>query len=225
LVGIRYGATGTVNESRLYFRPRVDKPRTIALSQLSDVQGLHPISSLVQYRFCFPLAPTFFYGAGILSAAKLSAQSFRSSFAIEEPSEDADNCYNGHSNDNRDLCRACTCQVHDLPPIAVNSNTGISATSAEIKVFAGADFIVYDRTFFVPSYMPFAITRQTKKQIIRETKSATYPKINTTKAAITGSTALNGAKAIGDSLARLPFQKNSVRTSDYREARRKSVPL
>ena len=57
--------------------------------------------------------------------------------------------------------------------------------------------------------MPFVITRQTKKQIIRKTKSATYPKINTTKAAITGSTALNGAKPIGDPLAWLPFQKNS----------------
>jgi hypothetical protein len=94
------------------------------------------------------------------------------------------------------------------------SNPGISATSAEIKVFAGADLIVYDRTFFAPSYMPFAITRQTKKQIIKETKSATYPKIKTKKAAITGSTALNGAKAIGDPLVWLPLQKNSARTSD-----------
>jgi hypothetical protein len=85
LVGIRHGSAGAVNESCLYFRPRVDKPRTIALSQLSDVQGLHPISSLVQYRFCFPLAPTFFHGAGILSTAKLSAQSYRSALANKEP--------------------------------------------------------------------------------------------------------------------------------------------
>ena len=35
LVGIRHGSAGAVNESCLYFRPRVDKPRTIALSQLS----------------------------------------------------------------------------------------------------------------------------------------------------------------------------------------------
>jgi hypothetical protein len=78
------------------------------------------------------------------------------------------------------------------------SNPEISATSDETKVFAGADLIAYVRTFFAPSYMPFAITRQMKKQIIRETKSATYPKIKTTKAAITVSATLNGAKAIGD---------------------------
>ena len=44
LVGIRHGSAGAVNESCLYFRPRVDKPRTIALSQLSDVQALHSVS-------------------------------------------------------------------------------------------------------------------------------------------------------------------------------------
>src|SRR6202030_3369309 len=59
-VGIRYGATGAVNESRLYFGPRVVKPRTIALRQLLNVQGPHAVSSFVEYRFCFPLAPAFF---------------------------------------------------------------------------------------------------------------------------------------------------------------------
>src|SRR6202035_5683785 len=82
LVGIRYGATGAVNESRLYFGPRVDKPRTIALRQLLNLQGLHAVSSLVEYRFCFPLAPAFFHGAGILRTTKLSAQSFRSASTI-----------------------------------------------------------------------------------------------------------------------------------------------
>jgi hypothetical protein len=109
LVGIRYGATGAVNELRLYSGPRVDKPRTIALGQLSDVQALYPISSFGEYCFCFSLAPALFHGAGILSAAKLSAQPFRSAFTIEEPSEDADDYYNRHGNDDRDLCRACIC--------------------------------------------------------------------------------------------------------------------
>jgi hypothetical protein len=108
-VGIRYGASGAVNESRLYFGPRVDKPRTIALRQLLNVQGLHSVSSLVEYRFCFPLAPTFFHGAGILSTTKLSAQSFRSASTIEEPRNDADHYYNRHSNYDRDLCCACIC--------------------------------------------------------------------------------------------------------------------
>jgi hypothetical protein len=42
LVGIRYGAAGAVNESRLYFRPRVDKSRTIAaLCGARSLAGLH----------------------------------------------------------------------------------------------------------------------------------------------------------------------------------------
>ena len=76
LIGIRYGAAGAVNESCLYFRPSVDKSRTIVLSQLSDVQVLHPVGSLVEDRFRLPLAPAFFHCAGVLSAAKLSAKSF-----------------------------------------------------------------------------------------------------------------------------------------------------
>jgi hypothetical protein len=102
LVGIRYGATGAVNESRLYFRPRVDKPRTIALSQLSDVQGLHPISSLAQYRFRFPLAPAFFHCAGVLCATKLSAQSVRSAFANKKPNA---NTYDDQHRNNKGYIR------------------------------------------------------------------------------------------------------------------------
>jgi hypothetical protein len=108
-VGIRYGSTGAVNESRLYSGPRVDKPRAIGLSYLSDVQALHSVGSLVEYCFCLPLAPAFFHGAGILSTTKLTAQSFCSASTIEDPSEDADDCYNRHSNDNRDLCRGYIC--------------------------------------------------------------------------------------------------------------------
>jgi hypothetical protein len=104
LVGIRYGATGTVNESRLYFRPIVDKPRTIALRQLSDVQALHSVSSLVQYRFCFPLAPAFFHCAGVLSATKLSAQSVRSAFANKKPNTNT--YYDQHRNSKGYICDA-----------------------------------------------------------------------------------------------------------------------
>jgi hypothetical protein len=37
LVGIRYCASGTVNEPRLDSAPRFDKPRTITRSELPDV--------------------------------------------------------------------------------------------------------------------------------------------------------------------------------------------
>jgi len=79
---------------------------------------------------------------------------------------------------------------------------------------------MYDRTFFALSYMPLAITRQTEKQIIEDKKSATYPKIKIVKAAITCSAKLNGAKFIETEPLGVgaPFQKNSARTSDYREA-------
>jgi hypothetical protein len=61
--------------------------------------------------------------------------------------------------------------------------------------------MAYVRTFFAPSYMPFATARQMKRQIIKETKSETYPRIKIVKAAITCSATLNGAKVIGDLLA------------------------
>jgi hypothetical protein len=70
------------------------------------VHGLYVICALVKQRFCFPPAPAFFYGAGIFSAAKLSAESLRSAFPDKKRNGDA--C-GQHYNDRDDygyLCRA-----------------------------------------------------------------------------------------------------------------------
>jgi hypothetical protein len=78
-----------------------------------------------------------------------------------------------------------------------------------MKVFAGVDLTAY-----APArYMPLPIATHTARQMIRQTKSATYPKIKITKAAITCSAILKGAKAIGDILGWQHFQKNSARTA------------
>jgi hypothetical protein len=66
------------------------------------VQGLHPVSSLVQYRFCFPLAPAFFHGAGVLSTTKLTAQSYRSALANKKPNA---NTYDDQHRNSKDYIR------------------------------------------------------------------------------------------------------------------------
>jgi hypothetical protein len=91
-------------------------------------------------------------------------------------------------------------------PIAVAP--GASAASDETRVFAEADLTAYARTRLAPSYMPFPIARETARQMTRETKSATYPKIKITKAAITCSARLSGAKAIGHLLRQLLLSLN-----------------
>jgi hypothetical protein len=55
--------------------------------------------------------------------------------------------------------------------------------------------------------MPLAITRQTENQIIEETKSATYPRIEIVKAAITCTAKLNGANAIDGPLGVVAFSE------------------
>ena len=79
----------------------------------------------------------------------------------------------------------------------------------EMKVFAGADLTAYARSRLAPSRTPFPIARETARQMIRETKSATYPKIKITKAAITCSAILNGAKAMATSRGGCLFESNS----------------
>jgi hypothetical protein len=52
------------------------------------MQSLDSCGALIERRFRFPLAPTFFHGAGIFSAAELSAQFFRPALANGEPNAD-----------------------------------------------------------------------------------------------------------------------------------------
>src|SRR3984893_12355594 len=106
LVGVCYCATWAVNEPRLDSAPGLDKPRTIARSERPDVQALHSVCALVEHRFRFPPAPAFLHGAGIFSATKLSAQSFRPAFSNEKPDSDACDCHQGHSDRDSDLRRA-----------------------------------------------------------------------------------------------------------------------
>jgi hypothetical protein len=106
LVSIREGAAGAVNEPGLNSGPGLDESRTIARGQRPDVHGLHVIGAFVKQRLCFPLAPAFFHGAGILSAAKLSAESLRPAFPGEKRNGDACGQHHNDCGDYGDLCRA-----------------------------------------------------------------------------------------------------------------------
>jgi hypothetical protein len=106
LVGVRYGRTGAVNKARLHFAPALDKSGTIARSERPDVQALDSFGALIERRFRLPPAPAVFYGAGVFSSAKLTAQSFCSAFTGIKPNSDASGHQNGKSNDYDYLCRA-----------------------------------------------------------------------------------------------------------------------
>jgi hypothetical protein len=105
LVGVRYRISGAVNEARLDSAPGLDKPRTIARSERSDVQALHSVRAPIEYRFRFPPAAAFFHGAVILSATKLSAQSLGTAFARKKPNSDARGHHDGDSDDQAYLRR------------------------------------------------------------------------------------------------------------------------
>jgi hypothetical protein len=106
LVGFSHRTSGAVNETRLDSAPGRDKARPIARSERPDVQTLHSICAFVQAGFRFPPAPAFFHRAGIFSATKLSAESFRTALSKKKPHGDARDHHHGDNNGYGYLCRS-----------------------------------------------------------------------------------------------------------------------
>jgi hypothetical protein len=80
LVGLRDGASRTVDKVGLDSAPSLDKSSTIGGSERPDVQAVHALCALVQHGFRCPPVSAFFYGARIFGSAELRAKSFGPAF-------------------------------------------------------------------------------------------------------------------------------------------------
>ncbi|MGB6431533.1 MAG: hypothetical protein WBF06_13185, partial [Candidatus Acidiferrales bacterium] len=98
LIGVGNCPAWAVNEPRLDSAPSLHEPRAIGRTKRPDVQSFHACRALIERRFGFALAPALFHGAGVFSAAELSAQSRRPAVTNKNYNAHAD----GYRHRNRD---------------------------------------------------------------------------------------------------------------------------